>query len=304
MPEEIYEYLKLVDNRLQDLSPKNIRGLERLLKAAGKKWRPALLITIAQSSGKPVDERVINLAAATELIHLASLIHDDIMDSGELRHSVPTINAREGLDSAILAGDYLIAKGCLLAASVSAEAAKMLADTITVLCEGQAIELADEFNTKRTTESLLAAIKGKTSSMFMVACGLGALVADLNDKDKAALSDYSENLGIAYQYSDDLSDLIESPVTTGKSVGKDILEGKYTFPVILSLEGPNNTRLKNLLQKPADSMDEILEILEMEGSLDNTKRQVDFYKQKSLQALDKLEEKKLADTLAEILHKF
>jgi len=291
------DYLDLVEKRLKHIAPQNISGLERILTASGKRYRPSLVIAVAFHCGRTIDDSVIDAATAVELIHLASLVHDDIMDEGTLRHGVPTINSKEGMDFAIIAGDYLLGMGCALAANVSAEAAKILAETIADLCSGQAIELNDRFNVKRTTESLISCAKSKTSSLFSAACILGGQVSGLNIAQIEILSDFAENIGIAYQFKDDVHDFVESPGVSGKSVGNDIREGNYTLPVILSLQGPNSQELKKLLTEGSVLMPQIRKILDNDDSINRTIQKAEDYKQKSLSSLKNLENKQLTHAL-------
>lgn len=298
------DYLNLVDNGLKKLVPENIGGLERILAASGKRYRPSLVIAIAFYSGNKVDGDVIDAATAVELIHLASLVHDDIMDGGTVRHGVPTINSKEGTDLAIIAGDYLLAKGCALAAGISTEAAQVLAETIAALCEGQAIELNDRFNLNRTAESLISCAKNKTSSLFTASCVLGGLVAGLKAKQIKMLSGFAENLGVAYQLRDDVRDFVESPEVSGKSVGNDIGEGNYTLPVILSLQGPNKTALKKLLKVSNVLNAQVYTILERDDSINQVLREAENYKRKALLTLKNLENKELAYALSSFANSF
>lgn len=291
------ELLSGVDHRIKDLAPKNIDGLDRLLQTSGKRLRPRLVIAVAYHSGKKIDKKVIDAAAAIELVHLASLIHDDIMDKAHLRWGVPTIHKKEGVDSAILAGDYLLAKGCALASGVSAEAGKLLAETIADLCEGQAQELASRFDTERSIESLLYAVKGKTSSMFIAACVLGGLVAELNSRDIKALSAFAENFGIYFQYMDDVSDFAVSAEKTGKSMGNDMHEGNYTLPVILSLHGPHKRELKQILKSKEPAAARVVEILKKDKSLERALEAAEEYKQKAILELERLRSAELAEAL-------
>lgn len=302
--EKLPDYLNLVDNGLKKLVPENIGGLERILTASGKRYRPSLVIAIAFYCGNKIDGDVIDAATAVELIHLASLVHDDIMDGGTVRHGVPTISSKEGVDMAIIAGDYLLAKGCALAAGISAEAAQVLAETITDLCEGQAIELNDRFNLNRTAESLISCAKGKTSSLFTASCVLGGLVAGLKAKQIKILSDFAENLGIAYQLKDDVRDFVESPEVSNKSVGNDISEGNYTLPVIMSLQGPNKAALKKLLKDSNNSMSQVREILNGDGSISRTIQVAEKHKQKALLTLKNLDDKQLTKALNSFANSF
>lgn len=217
------EYIALVDDRLKKSAPNHVQGLDRLLLATGKRFRPSLVITVAYYGGKEIGHDVITLATAVEMVHLASLIHDDIIDDDSERWGVETINAKEGSDSAILAGDYLFAKGCSLAANVNAEAGVLVAETIVRLCEGQAAEIKQLGNSERTEADLLEAILGKTASMFELSCKLGGIIAGLSRGDIDSIEQFARNIGIAYQYQDDLSD-----------EDKDKNDGNYTLSAIKS----------------------------------------------------------------------
>lgn len=289
-------YLARVEESIQVAVPESLSGLSRVLAARGKKLRPGLVIAVAHYSGNKIDDRVIDAAAAVELVHLASLIHDDIMDNGTVRHGAPTIHAKEGVDYAILAGDYLFSRGCALAAGVSAEAGIIMAETIMRLCEGQALELKDTRNTQRTVESLNTAIKGKTSSLFNASVRLGGLVSGLDESELAALSDFADNFGIAYQYLDDVNDFAQQVSAAGKSAGNDIREGNYTLPVLLSMQGPSAQKLEALMHTDAPVAD-IVRILENDESLQRTTTESQAYKQKALHELSRLKNQRLAHEL-------
>ncbi|MDQ3123497.1 MAG: polyprenyl synthetase family protein [bacterium] len=297
-------FLNLVDKKLKNLITENIGGVGRLLQASGKRYRPSLVIAITFYSGKKIDDKVINAATAIELVHIASLVHDDIIDDGTLRWGKPTINSKEGVDSAILAGDYLFAKGCALASRVSAKAGEIMAETIAELCIGQADELNNSFNTGRTPQSLISAVKGKTSSMFTASCKLGGLAAGLDHSQIKILSDVGENFGIYYQYMDDVKDFVESTETTGKSVGNDVREGNYTLPVILSLQGSNRETLKKILKNSEVSVPQVLNILEKDDSISRTVTMAKNYQQKARIALKKLDNDELAKALSSFVEYF
>lgn len=298
------QYMSRVDDGLSRLVSKNLKGTERTLTSSGKRWRPKIIITIAYYSGKRIDEDVINSAIAVELIHLASLVHDDIIDGAKLRHGEPTINAKEGTDYAILAGDDMIAKGCLTASHVNNQAGILLAETVSYLCDGQAIELNSRYDVSRTKESLLQSIKGKTASLFVATCKLGGLVAELNEKETKALSEFAENFGIAYQLVDDVNDFAEIGKVPSKSVGNDIAEGNYTLPIILSLKGPNGPMLKKLLKSRTAVTPEIRQILTKDKSLVRTIDKAEEYKQNALRSLEKLNNRELATILKKFVHQF
>lgn len=289
-------YLDLVNSRILEIAPGYIEGVGRLFAAKGKQLRPRLVIAIASHYGRPVDEAVINAASAVELVHLASLIHDDIMDGGTLRHGVPTINAKEGADQALLAGDFLIAQACLLASRVDSQATALIAQAVADLCEGQAVELRFQFDIGRTKQDYLAAVHGKTVALFTAATLLGCHIAEVNDDDTRALNSFIENFGLAFQLSDDVADFTLPTDVTGKSVRRDLSEGNYTLPVIYTLAGPQGQQLRELLQKGAPDV-EVIDLLERDGSIKHTVQEAADYKTRALTGLNQLQNRPLATGL-------
>lgn len=296
--EDISHYIRQVDIELKKFLPENISGVSRLLQARGKRLRPGLVIAAAHHNGKEIDDRVLHAATSVELIHIASLVHDDIMDEAELRWGVPTISSQEGPEMALLAGDYLLAKGCALASSVEQEAGIILAEAVMQLSEGQAVELKDRANPDRTVQSLHKAIKGKTSSLFIAALKLGSLVAGYGPNQMEILARFGEDLGIAFQYKDDVADFIQPAEKSGKPMGGDIREGNYTLPVILSLHGPNGQTLRTVLNQNL-ATSEVLAILHSDGSIERTLQEADIYKQKALESLESFENNQFAQALRE-----
>jgi heptaprenyl diphosphate synthase len=290
------DYLRCVNQKILKVTTESICGLGRVLQAPGKMLRPSIVIAVAYYSGKVIDDSVINAAAAVELVQLASLVHDDIMDEGILRHGVATINAKEGSDMALLAGDYLLAKACVLATSVSPEAGITIAESIADLCIGQALEFKDQFNTNRTIKSLNQAIAGKTSSLFIAACKLGGLVSNLSPIQINALIGFAENFGIAFQYMDDIADFNKNHNDT-KSAQTDIKAGNYTLPIILSLKGSQKLELKKLLKSPILATKTTYNILDSDGSIEQTKQKAGSYKKIAAGYLDGIEIPNLEDGL-------
>lgn len=295
------ELIARVDGIIKDSASKHIGGLERILSVNGKRYRPSIILAIVFHKNKTIDDSVLKAAAAIELIHLATLVHDDIMDEGLIRHGLPTINSSEGPDQALLAGDYLIARGLLLASQVRADVAETLAETVAWLCDGQAIEINDNFNLGRTEASLLQAIRGKTSSLFIVAAKIGGMLAGLSAKQISSLSSFADNFGIAYQYIDDVNDF-EATGKSSKSLGNDVREGNYTLPIILSLKGSNSEMLKNILGDNPVSED-VVKILQADNSIAKTKEKAKDYMQTALSELENLQNPDIARSLANFVNK-
>jgi geranylgeranyl pyrophosphate synthase len=271
---ELPVYLEQVEKRIiEALASDNEhlnKSISHLLQVRGKRLRPSLVIAAATSQGGNVDDKVLASCASVELLHLASLVHDDIIDESATRWNIPTISAEEGSGQAILVGDYLLAKAYQEAAAVSAEAAQVIAATIADLTDGQVRELADKFNLKRTEESYLKSIHGKTAALFAASCRLGGLCAGSSKKVVDSLSTYGENFGMAFQLIDDALDFVSSPKLLGKPVGNDIAEGVYTMPLFVALAGPNRERVKTALQPGKASGTKLTELLLQAESISHT----------------------------------
>jgi heptaprenyl diphosphate synthase len=221
----------------------------RVASSGGKRLRP--LLTIVTAATRDVfDDRVVAAAAAVELVQVGSLVHDDILDEADTRRGRPTINAVEGLNHAVLAGDFILARAAELAAQVSQDAAALLAAALGDLCEGQVLEMRDTFDPDRTVEAHLASIRGKTAALFECACRLGAHCAGLGDESVRALARFGHAFGMGFQVLDDVLDLIGDENRLGKPTGNDIASGVYTLPVITALRGPHGADLRRELPRP------------------------------------------------------
>lgn len=224
----------------------------RVATSGGKRLRPLFTI-VAAATGGVFDQRVVDVAAAVELVQVGSLVHDDILDDAATRRGRPTINAVEGLNHAVLAGDYILARAAELAAGVSREAAQLVAVSLGDLCEGQVLEMRDAFDADRTVDAHLASVRAKTAALFECACRLGARTAGLTDQNTDALARFGQAFGMAFQVLDDVLDLIGDEERLGKPTGNDIASGVYTLPVLAALQGPSGTELRRALAGAAAS---------------------------------------------------
>jgi heptaprenyl diphosphate synthase len=204
-----------------------------LIRAGGKRMRPALVLLSAHA-GKPGRMPTDLSAAAIELVHIATLYHDDVIDETETRRGGPTAHARWGIEIAVLAGDYLFARGCALGADAGGEVPGILARAIGLVCEGQIMETAALFDADRSLDHYRSVIERKTAALFEAACDLGAATSAASPADRLALVEYGRHLGLAFQLVDDVLDLVGDPVLTGKEPGSDLREGVYTLPVLVS----------------------------------------------------------------------
>lgn len=231
-----------------------------LVRAGGKRIRPTLTLCAAYAatppsgdaaSAVPASDEAITGAVAVELVHLGSLYHDDVIDEAETRRGVPSVNARWSNIVAILSGDYLLARASALAASLGADVAALLADTIGELCRGQVLELQHLFDVERSEEDYASAIAGKTAALFATACRIGGMVSDVDEATLDALTSYGRHLGLCFQIVDDCLDLTATDETLGKPSGQDLVEGIYTLPVIYAMHA-DGADLADRLGRPLD----------------------------------------------------
>ena len=205
------------------------------LGTTGKLLRPRIVLTVAGEGG-PVSDEAIDTAVAVELLHLASLAHDDVVDAAETRRSVPAVQAAFGPTAALLAGGRLVACGLGLVAPLGPEMAVAYATTASAMCEGQMRELEMAGDAGRTQEQYYASISGKTAALFALAGRAGALLAAHERPLVEAAACFGHELGLAFQIVDDLLDLTATTEERGKPVCADVRGGIYTLPVILAAE--------------------------------------------------------------------
>jgi heptaprenyl diphosphate synthase len=249
------EHLARIDERLLAAvttdDPHLTEMTSHLIRAGGKRLRPMLGV-LAASCGAEVTDDVIDGGVAVELVQVGSLYHDDVIDEADSRRGVESVNVRWNNLTAILAGDFLLAKASEIAASLGTEVAGLLARTIGRLCEGEILELRHAYSTARTEEAYFAAIEGKTASLYATACRIGGIVAELPRDEIDALTEYGRSFGMAFQLVDDVLDLVATEEELGKPAAHDLTEGIYTLPVLRALETDAGEALRDLLGSPIE----------------------------------------------------
>ena len=225
----------LMSSAKDSLHPLVSDASTHLIKAGGKRVRPALVM-LAARAGEPGRVATDLSAAAIELVHLATLYHDDVIDETETRRGVPTVHSKWGIEVAVLAGDFLFARGCALGAEAGGEVPGILAHAIAEVCEGQIVETANLGDASRPVDDYTETIRRKTAALFRAACELGAATSGAAPEHRAALKGYGERLGLAFQIVDDVLDLVGDPDVTGKIPGTDLKEGVFTLPVLIACE--------------------------------------------------------------------
>ena len=205
-----------------------------LLTAGGKRFRP-MLVLLSGYFGDPTDPRLIPGSVAIELVHQATLYHDDVIDEADERHGVPAANARWDNTVAILTGDYLFARASELSADLGPEVCRLLAQTIAVLCDGQIREVDSSGKVEQDQDNYLGIIRRKTGVLIATSCRLGGMLSDATTEHTEVLEGFGESLGMAFQLSDDIMDFTASQLELGKEPGQDMKEGVYTLPVLHAL---------------------------------------------------------------------
>lgn len=225
-----------------------------LISAGGKRLRPSLALAAAATAGPGgLGEAVVQGGVAVELVHLASLHHDDVMDEADRRRTVSSVNARWGNLVAVVTGDFLLARAAGIAASLGSDAASLLAYTLGRMCEGQVAEVHAMFDPERPEAAYMTAIAGKTASLTSCACRIGALTAGLGTGEQEALGEFGEAFGLVFQIRDDILDVVATEDDLGKEAGQDLAKGIYTLPVLIALEDPDvGPELRSLLGVPLD----------------------------------------------------
>ena len=273
-----------------------------LVNAGGKLLRPAVAVAAGAIADptSAVPDAVVLGGVAVELVQTGSLYHDDVMDEALTRRSVESVNARWGNLQAILAGDFLLAKASEIAASLGTEVAALLAATIGRMCEGQVRELQTTFDVGRTEEQYLAAIDGKTASLFASAARIGALVVDLPRADVESLTTFGHRYGMAFQVVDDILDVVATDEQLGKPAGNDLAEGIYTFPAIRALSDPRvGDELASLLGRPLDraSVDRARTLVRRGGAIEEATSLARAHGTEAVAALDDLPHNAAVDHL-------
>jgi heptaprenyl diphosphate synthase len=186
-----------------------------------------------------------------ELVHLASLYHDDVMDEATMRRNVESVNSRFGNLVAIVAGDFLLARSAEIAAGLGVEIAALLAATLGELCQGQVAEVQAAFQVGRSRDQYASAIAGKTASLMATSCRIGALTGGLPRGEVDAFTEFGRSFGMIFQVRDDILDVVGTEAELGKPAGQDLAEGIYTLPVLLTLDDPvHGPELRDLLGQP------------------------------------------------------
>ena len=260
-----------------------------MLLAGGKRLRPLLILLAHEIAGGHDTEEVMPLALAFEMIHTATLVHDDINDEAGLRRGVETIHTRAGLAKAVIAGDWLFVQGFGLGGRYDEHIVRLMAKCCADIAVAEFHQLDHVLNLATSPEDYLAIVRGKTAGPFAAGCQAAGLVAGLTAEQAAGLGRFGMELGIAFQLVDDLLDL-RGDERMGKPRGADVLEGKMTLPLIHALtlsHGKERRRLATLIESFNDEhFDELMQLLERSDSLSYAEILVKTHLERAVLELD------------------
>jgi octaprenyl-diphosphate synthase len=314
----IKQDLNLINKKLLSIAThveKSIPGIKQQLFSGGKKLRPSLLMMAYRVVNSKVKEnylkQAVDFAAVIEMLHNASLLHDDVIESAPLRRGKETINSLYGNKKAILAGDLLTAFSVSLLyglenSKLVKRSLKIYGEAAKKLVEGEIEEVTGLFKASITEKEYFKVITGKTAVLFMAACETGAVLAGASRKQTKAMRIYGSNLGIAFQIMDDVLDYTAKEEVFGKPVASDLMEGKITLPIIYVLKSANKTerlKIKNIIanirkgRKEKADIGYIAVLLNKYSSLEKSYQKAKVFVKKAAASLEKLPKNEFKDAL-------
>ena len=267
----------------------------------GKRIRPALVLLAAHASGKSTP-RHIDLAVVVELIHLATLVHDDIMDGASKRRGKPTAFAKWGVELSVLLGDCLFCHALKLSSNFADQSiSRSIADAANEVCSGEILQTQRRFDLKLSIPEYIKIISMKTGALFRVSTELAAVLNECRPDEILAMRNYGDYLGIAYQIYDDCLDLVGTEGATGKTVGTDLAKGKLTLPLLHVLAQANDAERERLhsiiLHGTEENRTELLAQVVERGGLKNAVRRVQSYLDQAVASLQVLPKTSFRATL-------
>ena len=304
------EQLKKVDDHIKLKLSSHVELVgemaTHLMSTGGKRLRPLLTICSSEIFNYK-GNRHINLAACVELIHNATLLHDDVIDKSESRRGFKTTNAIWGNKSSILAGDYLLSR-CfeMMVDDGSEEVLKILSSVSSEIAQGEIMQLQFEKQVDMVEKNYLDIISAKTASLFGASMRVGGCINDRSNKEKEALESYGRNLGICFQITDDILDYSSKEKVFGKKIGNDFLEGKITLPIILLFQ-KSTSKEREVLQKyfskkirSQNDFEQTLKLINKYQIIETCKKRADYFSSVASDSLSVFEKNFVVEKLQEL----
>jgi len=304
----LIEVEKLIEVKLDSKVSLIKKMSEYHLKSGGKRLRALLTLGSAKLAGYDQKEkRDVNLSACVELIHSATLLHDDVIDESDLRRGIKTSNALWGNQSSILVGDYLLSR-CfeIMVDDGDLEILKLLSSTSSKIAQGEVKQLEYKGEADLLEETYIDIINLKTAALFSASTKTGACLAKSNEKEKSALESYGKNIGLAFQIADDALDYYSKEIFFGKKIGKDFYEGKVTLPLIIIFQRADSTERKFLIdtfkkfKRTKEDFGKTLELIKKYKAVEDSLQRAEYFVNVSHDALGIFEdcnEKKILQNL-------
>jgi geranylgeranyl pyrophosphate synthase len=305
--EAVHDYIPLVEARMREQSngyPPDLQmALDHLLGSGGKRVRPTISLLVGNMIGAPT-EKLVTVAAAVELLHTATLVHDDVIDGALLRRGNPTLNSRWSPGATILTGDFIFARAAKLAAeSESIELMNMFAKTLSVIVSGEITQL---FLSKglASREDYKKRIYAKTASLFEMAAVAPVYLIDFDEKLKEAMLTFGYQIGMAFQIVDDILDFTSDQTELGKPVANDLRQGLVTLPALIYLENnPDDKDMQVLLANGASDearIQRLVDAIRGSGAITSALAEAGEYVERGLGILKEMPESKERQALEEM----
>lgn len=307
LSDELLDMAQVINSRIEKRSEIIPIVAKYIFSAGGKKVRPILTILSAKLFGYK-GTRHINLAAAVEFIHTATLLHDDVVDESDLRRGRQTANNKWDNKSSILVGDYLFSQAfCIMAEDGDIKILNILSKASSIIAEGEVMQISSKSNLNMDFDDYLKVISSKTAELFAAACQVGGAIAQKEQIEQESLYNFGLNLGIAFQIMDDILDYSSKETSMGKAPGDDFREGKVTLPIILLLKKCNHEERTFLernfveLIQEKQNFNRLVLVLNKYKILEETKQVANFYIGKAKDSLLVIEDSEVKNLLLEIL---
>ena len=301
----------LIDEKIKSKLSSDVNLIEKMvsyhLNSGGKRIRVLLTLGSSKLCGYTKGIRDVNLAACIELIHNATLLHDDVIDKSVIRRGKKTTNSIWGNQSSILVGDYLLSR-CfeMMVEDGDLEILKLLSSTSTKIAQGEILQLEHKGEVDMHEETYLKIINAKTAVLFSAATKVGAIISKKTEKEKEALEFYGKNLGLTFQIADDALDYNSISNVFGKKIGQDFYEGKVTLPIILTFQQANNSERENIkniflkLERTEVDFNYTLELISKYKIFNQCYKKAEYFinlSSNSLSIFNDSEEKRILDNL-------
>jgi heptaprenyl diphosphate synthase len=298
--------LNVIENELEETikaeSPLLHQASLHLLQAGGKRIRPVFVLLAAKFGEYDID-KIKNVAVSLELIHMASLVHDDVIDDAELRRGQPTIKAKWDNKIAMYTGDYIFARALELITNVeNPHAHKILSHTLVELCIGEIEQIKDKYNYDQNIRTYFRRIKRKTAMLIAVSCQLGAIAANVEEDIHKKLFKFGYYVGMSYQIIDDVLDFVGTEKELGKPAGGDLHQGNITLPALFAMEDSSISEQIRRVHEGTERSDieKIIALVKDSGAIEKSLQISDKYLQKALGVLEELPHSRSKKALRDI----